>query len=250
MGFLNLRNQHPASWRSLNLWNGHLTIPKRSLWIAWQWFLKKKHPPTCLASLNSVNLDDLEDPLLRWVGGDHQSVVGGGNIFGPIYFWGCWKFVNWVKVDEMKKLKKKMIIICFVEDFFRWHYILWGFEFKLEAKRKTMLTLSTLGDFHPAFILTWNPKHPFLWMIPNLYFENGCFTISIHLKLVVWGNRRHQDASSGGNKQKIWSLDVRQWNQAYYTWNWSSEDFRKFWLMRLSLEVQGYQNDSPQFWDD
>ena len=31
--------------------------------------------------------------------------------------------MNWVKVDEMNKLKKKKIIICFVEDFFRWHYI-------------------------------------------------------------------------------------------------------------------------------
>ena len=25
------------SWRSLNLWKGHLTIPKTSLWITWFW---------------------------------------------------------------------------------------------------------------------------------------------------------------------------------------------------------------------
>ena len=40
----------------------------------------------------------------------------------------------------------------------------------------------------------WNLKHPFIngslnWMMKKLYMKNGCFTISIHFKLVVWGSR-------------------------------------------------------------
>ena len=41
---------------------------------------------------------------------------------------------------------------------------------------------------------TWDLKHLFIngcfnYMIPSLYIGNGCLTISIHFKLVVWGSR-------------------------------------------------------------
>ena len=43
-------------------------------------------------------------------------------------------------------------------------------------------------------IYTWKLKQPvfsgcFSWMIPNVYMKNGCFTISIHQKMVVWSSR-------------------------------------------------------------
>ena len=62
--------------------------------------------------------------------------------------------------------------------------------------RKQLVGYSPKGThIFPLISVTWNLQHLFIngsfnRMIPNLYIGNdGCFTISIHLKLVVSGSR-------------------------------------------------------------
>ena len=60
--------------------------------------------------------------------------------------------------------------------------------FKAPGEEKTQLYLWTHG---PGINYLEQPfiNGCFNWMIPNLYIEHDCFTISIHLYMVVWGSR-------------------------------------------------------------
>ena len=52
------------SWRSLNLWKGHLSMPKRSIWIAWVSILAK-FPPNALEKITPTYTMEVQpDPIL------------------------------------------------------------------------------------------------------------------------------------------------------------------------------------------
>ena len=69
------------SWRLLSLWKGHLTIPKRSLWITWLWFLLG-----CIFSQGKRALIGYEWPMRRRDGCLPRAKVFGWKVFGICWF--------------------------------------------------------------------------------------------------------------------------------------------------------------------